>query len=103
MWRNYRKFDLLTGQGARAPLKVEGSGAWHRLAHCRYTQDTEEKLPEKQSPKLGQNFYVSMNHYGIENAITPNQATQNNDVIAHLPMTSNLFSFDRAEEECPRV
>ncbi|GFU79788.1 hypothetical protein TNCV_4928191 [Trichonephila clavipes] len=32
----------------------------------------------------------------------PNQATQNNDVIAHLPMASNLFSFDRAEEECPR-
>ncbi|GFW21696.1 tigger transposable element-derived protein 4 [Trichonephila clavipes] len=39
---------------------------------------------------------------GIENAITPNQATQNNEVIAHLPMISNLFSFDRAEEECPR-
>ncbi|PRD20402.1 UNVERIFIED_CONTAM: Kctd9 [Trichonephila clavipes] len=32
----------------------------------------------------------------------PNQATRNNNVIAHLPMTSNLFSFDRAEEECPR-
>ncbi|GFV81172.1 putative transposable element [Trichonephila clavipes] len=32
-----------------------------------------------------------MNHYGIENAITPNQAIQNNDVIAHLPMTSNPF------------
>ncbi|GFT46049.1 hypothetical protein TNCV_3475641 [Trichonephila clavipes] len=44
-----------------------------------------------------------MNHNGIENAITPNQATPNNDVIAHLPMTSNLFSFDCAEEECPRI
>ncbi|GFS97368.1 hypothetical protein TNCV_1825121 [Trichonephila clavipes] len=37
-----------------------------------------------------------------KNAIMPNQVTQNNDVIAHLPMTSNLFSFDRAEEEYPR-
>ncbi|GFW95599.1 hypothetical protein TNCV_1904341 [Trichonephila clavipes] len=38
----------------------------------------------------------------LKNVITPNQATQNNDITVHLPMTSNLFPFDRAEEKWSR-
>ncbi|GFT41272.1 hypothetical protein TNCV_1613921 [Trichonephila clavipes] len=63
---------------------------------------SDEGTSEPENPFGPQERQTRISKAGIENAITPNQATQNNDVILHLPMTSNLFSFDRAEEECPR-
>ncbi|GFW08258.1 hypothetical protein TNCV_1655731 [Trichonephila clavipes] len=34
MWEKLSQVRLACWSGARAPLEVEGSGAWHRLAHC---------------------------------------------------------------------